>query len=338
MKREVLYFAGPRQVEVRAEELPAPAAGQVSVAAVASAISAGSELLVYRGEAPRGAPVDLTIAALAGDFAFPLRYGYSMVGRVEMLGPGVEEAWRGRLVFAFQPHQSRFLAAPAELMPLPGDLSPEDAVFLPNAETAVNLVLDGRPLIGERVVVIGQGVVGLLATALLASFPLAALVTLDGYARRREASRALGATASIDPGTPDARAEVCAALAAPDADLVYELSGNPAALDVALAVCGFAGRIVVGSWYGEKRAPVDLGGAFHRGRMRLVGSQVSTLAPELEGRWTKARRMHEAMEAVRRIGPAGLVTRRFPLEAAAQAYRLLDEDPSRELQVLFTYP
>ena len=144
MERQALYFTGPRQVALQTEPLPSPAFGQVLVKTIMSAISPGTELLVYRGLAPADLARDETITALAGDFSFPLTYGYAAVGQVLELGPGVDPAWKGRLVFAFQPHVSHFIAAPDELLGLPAGLNPEAALFFPNLETAVNLAV-GRP-------------------------------------------------------------------------------------------------------------------------------------------------------------------------------------------------
>jgi threonine dehydrogenase-like Zn-dependent dehydrogenase len=122
------------------------------------------------------------------------------------------------------------------------------------------------------------------------------------------------------------------------ADLCFELTGVPAALDQAIAMTGFDGRVIVGSWYGQKRAHLDLGGRFHRSRIRLISSQVSSLAPELTGRWSKARRFEVAWEMLRRVQPARWVTQRFSLLEAARAYQLIDEHPEKTIQVLLTYP
>jgi 2-desacetyl-2-hydroxyethyl bacteriochlorophyllide A dehydrogenase len=339
--QRALCFTAPYQVAVHEESLPLPAAGQVLVATLVSAISSGTELLIYRGQAPTDIPIDETIPALAGEFGFPLKYGYAAVGRVIATGSAVEPPWHGRLVFAFHPHESHFLAMPADLLPLPSTLSPEEAVFLPNMETAVNFLMDGQPLIGEQVVVFGQGVVGLLTTALLARFPLARLITLDRYPLRRERSRALGAHASLDPEGSDPLTRVHAYLqeghAAVGADLTYELSGDPGALDQAIAVTGFSGRVVIGSWYGQKRASLHLGGRFHRSRMRLISSQVSTIASEWAGRWTKSRRLQVAWHMLQAVRPAPLITHRVPVAQAQQAYALLDQHPEQALQVLLTY-
>ena len=341
MNRLAVYFTAPLEVAVREEPLPPPCAGQVLVETLVSAISPGTELLIYRGQFPTDIPVDDTISVLNGGFAFPLKYGYAAVGRVLELGPQVDAVWQGRLVFAFQPHQSHFVAALDELLPVPTNVSTEEAAFLPNMETAVNFLLDGQPLVGERVAVFGQGVVGLLTTALLAQFPLNSLVTLDRYLLRREKSLALGAQVSLDPAAADAPARLRAALKADTlyegADLVYELSGQPAALDAAIATTSFDGRVVIGSWYGQKQANLNLGGRFHRSRIQLISSQVSSLTPSLGGRWTKARRLNVAWRMLRRVKPAQLITHSFSITQAAQAYALLDQHADETLQVMLTY-
>jgi len=336
MKRTALWFTAPFQVETRQEEVDPPRPGEARVDSLVSAISPGSEMLFYRGEFPEDIPLDAGLAALKGRAAYPLKYGYSLVGRVSGLGSGDSADWMGRLVFAFQPHHSQFNAPLESLMPLPEGFSAEQAVFLPNMETAINFVQDGAPLIGEQVVVFGQGIVGLLTTALLSQFPLASLLTLDRYPLRRQAALQCGATACFDPAEVGSLERLHACL--PDgADLVYELSGSPAALDQAIAVTGFSGRVVIGSWYGQKRLSLNLGGAFHRSRIRLLSSQVSTLAPELSGRWSKQRRFDLAWEMLRIINPVRFVTHRFPMEQAAEAYRLVIDSPQDTIQVLIDY-
>jgi 2-desacetyl-2-hydroxyethyl bacteriochlorophyllide A dehydrogenase len=341
MNRNSLYFSAPGQVELREEPLPAPASGQLLVRTVRSAISAGTELLIYRDQAPPDLTVDATLPALAGSFRFPLKYGYAAVGRVEQVGPDLPAEWHNRLVFAFNPHESHFLARPADLLPLPDDLAPDLAVFVPNVETALTLLLDGQPLVGEQVAVFGQGVVGLLVTALLARLPLASLVSLDRWPGRRAAATALGALASLDPTAPDAASRLATLLQAnrpyPGADLVYELSGDPAALDQALAAAGFNARVVIGSWYGRKRASLDLGGRFHRARQHLIASQVSTIPPELTGRWTKQRRLQTVLQLLPSLDPTRLITHRFPLQEAPAAYTLLDQRPDEAIQVVLEY-
>lgn len=338
VKRRSLYFTGPREAAVREEALAKPLPGEVLVASRVSAISPGTEMLFYRGQLPAGVAVDTSIAALSAGLAYPLKYGYACVGEVAQVGPGVADEWLGRLVFAFHPHESHFCASVDGLLPVPSGIGPEQAAFLPNGETAVNLVMDGAPLVGERVVVFGLGIVGLLTTRLLARFPLAGLYAVDPIPARREVAQALGATRTFSPSRLD---ELSAALGdshgKAGADLIFELSGQPAALDQAVQVAGFGARIVVGSWYGNKRASLDLGEHFHRNRIQIVSSQVSTLAPHLSGRWTKARRMASAWGFVADLPVEWLVTQRVPLAEAADAYRLIDQQPERTVQVLLLY-
>ncbi|MEW6659871.1 MAG: oxidoreductase [Thermodesulfobacteriota bacterium] len=341
MNRLSLFFTGPREVEIREEPLAPPGPGQVLVKTLLSAISPGTEMLIYRGQAPGDLAVDETIPALAGRFGFPLKYGYAVIGRAEVLGEGVPGEWQDRLVFAFNPHESHFLTNLEELLLPPPSLSPEAAVFFPHMETAITFVMDGQPQLGEQVAVFGQGVVGLLLTGLLARLPLAGLVTLDLHASRRRLSTDWGAHLSLDPGAPGSLEKLLESWSGPasyrGADLCYEVSGNPAALEQAIAVTGFHGRVVIGSWYGRKKADLNLGGRFHRSRMRLISSQVSTIAPELSGRWSKFRRYLLAWRLLQETDPSPLITHRFPLAQAARAYDLLDQNPAEALQVILTY-
>lgn len=335
VKRKTLYFSAPRQVEIREEILPALGAEDVLVETTCSAISAGTEMLVYQGQFPRDLEADSTISSLRGGFKYPLAYGYACVGVVSDMGAHVDTTWRERLVFAFQPHTSHFITTPDSLLPIPSSLSRDSACFLPNMETAINLVQDGAPIFGERVLVLGQGIVGLLAAALLNEFPLDTLVTADCYPLRCNSSP-IHPHWSLDPNASGFVQEAMKLLA-PGADLTFELSGNPAALNDALSLTRFSGRIVIGSWYGEKQVEVNLGGTFHRSRIKLISSQVSTIAPELEGRWDKPRRFEAAWKALERVKPEKWITHRFALDEAAQAYRLLDEHPQETIQVLFDY-
>ena len=291
-------------------------------------------MLFYRGNVPPDMPLDMSIAALSGGMHYPVQYGYACVGRVIDIGAQIDREWLGRRVFSFQPHTSHFVAQLLELFPLPENLSPQQAGFLPNMETAVNFLLDGAPLLGESVVVLGQGVVGLLTTALLAHYPLARLVIFDRFELRRDRARALGAMEVFDPAEADLAQ---ARLGEGRADLTFELSGQPQALNLAIDLTGFAGRIIIGSWYGRKSAEIDLGGRFHRSRIRLISSQVSTLTPGLLARWSKVRRLEVAWTMVERLPVCDLITHTFPITEAAQAYALLDQHPEQAVQVIFNY-
>ena len=185
MHRKTIYFTAPKQIELREEPLPALGADEVLVETICSAISAGTEMLVYRGEFPK--EVD-AIDSISSGLHYPTSYGYASVGCVKDIGKMVDREWENQLVFSFQPHTSHFIAKPESLISISDSLSPEAACFLPNMETAVNLIQDAAPILGERVLVLGQGVIGLLATALLKEFPLETLVTADHYSLRREAS------------------------------------------------------------------------------------------------------------------------------------------------------
>lgn len=338
MKLHFLEFSEPGQVVMKVASAPHPAAHQVLVQTHYSAISPGTEMLVYRGQWPQGVSVDANIGPLAGAFAYPLSYGYCAVGRVIAKGSAVSDDWLGRRVFAFQPHQSLFCCEPASLHPIPDDLDYENALFLPSMETAVNLLLDGGPLIGENVIVIGQGIIGLLVTALLSRFPLATLATVESHPLRQKASLRLGAGECFDP--EDSASVTCLggdAGQGGEADLVYELSGNPAALNTALGLTRFSGRVVIGSWYGTKKSELDLGSFFHRGRVSLISSQVSRLAPELTGRWTSNRRLDQAWEMLRLVRPSNCITHRFALADASMAYDLIDHRPEETIQVVFEH-
>ncbi|MCA9958139.1 MAG: zinc-binding alcohol dehydrogenase [Anaerolineales bacterium] len=336
MNSHALFFTNPYTVTVQPKPLRPPSDGELLVQTLVSAISPGTEMLVYRGQLPTDIALDETITALTGATLYPLQYGYAVVGRVVAIGPNVSETWHRRLVFAFNPHETHFLARPEQLLPLPADMSPETAVFLPNMETAVSFLMDGQPMIGEQVAVLGQGIVGLLATALLAQHPLSRLMTVDHYPLRREWSERLGAHASLHPDD-DILAHLQADSPYAGADLTYELSGSPAALNQAIDITGYNGRILVGSWYGQKQAPLNLGGRFHRSHMRLISSQVSHIAPQWSGRWSKTRRMQIAWQMLANLRPEQLVTHRFSFADAAAAYRLLDEQPETAVQVLLTY-
>lgn len=306
-----------------------------------SAISPGTELLVYCGRFPATLPLDASIQALARPFGYPLAYGYASVGQVVEIGRSAKKEWLDRLVFCFHPHESHYVVRQDRLIKLPDDIDPVDAAFLATMETAVNFLMDGRPVIGENVVIFGLGIVGLLTTALLSRLPLGNLVALDPFALRRENARVAGARIVLDPkavATRSMETEIIKPAAGEGgADLVYELSGNPAALNQALTIAGPGSRIVIGSWYGTKKAELDLGGSFHRNRIQLISSQVSTLAARFSDRWSKNRRIRVALDMIRQLKPSRFVTHRFDIRQAAEAYDLLDKRPQEAIQVVFTY-
>lgn len=336
MSARTLYFTAPWTVDVRSHPVPEPGPEEVRVRATTSAISAGTEGLIYRGEAPADLSADEELEALEGDLTFPLQYGYATVGEVTAVGDCVSEEWLERTVFAYDGHASHVLARPDDLLVVPDDVSTREATLFANLETAVTFLLDGEPLVGEHVAVLGQGVVGLLTTALLARTPLETLVTVEPYAMRRRQSAAFGADRALDP-TDCEVPNAFESIAGRRADLTYELSGDPDALDEAIATTGFDGRVLVGSWYGTKSATLDLGGRFHRDRIEVQSSQVSTIDPRLSGRWSRDRRHDLVWNWLERLDSSSLVTHELPLEDAPAAYELLEERPGEAIQVLFSH-
>jgi 2-desacetyl-2-hydroxyethyl bacteriochlorophyllide A dehydrogenase len=336
-----LWFTAPQQVEVRSVALPPLSAEQLLVATQYSALSAGTELLVYRGQLPQDLSLDASLTSLQQQSSFPLQYGYACVGKVMAIGADVNPEWLNKFVFAFQPHASHFITTPDAVIPLPPAIEPSAALFLPNMETAVNLVQDGNPALGEQVLVMGQGIVGLLLSAILARYPLKLLCAVDGIALRREWAKTLGVMQVLDHTDAEALAQLTQTLtdatSAGGADLIYEVSGAPAALDLAITLSGYASRIIIGSWYGTKHSTVALGGAAHRNRLQISTSQVSTIAPALSGRWDKARRFDLVWDLIRQLQPQRLITHTVPLSKAALLYQQLDASDERIVQAVFTY-
>lgn len=338
-----LWFTEAHKVEVRTAQLTAPAAGELLVAVDCSAVSAGTEMLVYRGHIPADMALDASLDSLQDCPTFPLQYGYASAGRVVRIGEGVDPEWLDKRVFAFQPHVSHFISTPDSVILIPDDITSEAAVFLPNMETAVNLIQDGNPALGERVVVLGQGIVGLLVSSLLAQFPLAQLTALDAIAQRRARALQSGVAQVFNPfSATDIIALKQQLFSAPDtakgADLIYEVSGAPQALNLAIELSGFASRIVIGSWYGSKTAAVALGGDAHRNRLKITTSQVSSLAPELSGRWDKTRRFELTWQMLRKLNPQQLITHHVAIADAQSLYQNLHESPDDILQAIFHYP
>ena len=332
-KAKTVFFTAPQKVEIRETHIPHIKEDEVLVENIFSAISAGTEMLVYRGQFPQ---LKDTHDSVSNDLKYPLAYGYASVGRVVKVGKLANRELADKLVFAFHPHASHFAANPDSLILIPNSINPKTACFLPNMETAVNLVQDGAPIIGERVLVLGQGIIGLLTASLLSEFPLESLVTVDNYELRRKALEVENKTLKVKSFTPQALQHYLT-LDQTKADLTFELSGSPSALNDAIALTTFSGRIIIGSWYGQKRTEIDFGGVFHRSRIKLISSQVSTISPELSGRWDKSRRFDVAWKALERIKPEKWITQKFSLNDADKAYQLLDESPQETIQVIFDY-
>ena len=326
-----VWFPRARSVELRNEELPEPGPDEVRVHAVLSAISQGTEMLVYRGEVD--AELALDLPTLAGGYGFPLKYGYASVGRAIAVGRDAQSVREGDLVFALHPHQDEYVVAESLVRRLPSNATPDQGVFLANLETAINVVLDAKPRLGETVAVFGQGVVGLLVTQLLRRSG-ARVLAVEPSALRRSFAERCGAEAVIAPSD---LALLRTLTGGRGADIAIDASGSPSALQAAIDSVALEGTVVVCSWYGEKPVPLDLGGRFHRGRVRLVSSQVGRIDPALAPRWDRERRLALATELLGELVLAELITHRIPFARAAEAYALLDSQSAETVQVVLDY-
>jgi 2-desacetyl-2-hydroxyethyl bacteriochlorophyllide A dehydrogenase len=329
-----VWFTAPRRIEVRDVTVHAPGPGDVRIEAVASAISQGTEMLVYRGQVPADMPLDLP--ALEGSFDFPIKYGYALAGIVRDVGPGVADRRPGDPVFVLHPHQSAFVVPAASTVPLPSGIDPVLGVFTANLETAVNVLHDTPLRFGETVVVFGLGTVGLLVAQLLLRSGAGAVIGVDPLPLRREIAARVGLAHTLAPGAGLA-AHLRDLTEGRGPDVAIEASGNGAALQVAIDAVAVEGTVVVASWYGTKPVSLDLGGGFHRGRVRLRSSQVGRLNPEAGPRWDYARRARTAAGLLASLPLREMITHRVPIDDASGAYRLVDEQPGDILQVILTY-
>lgn len=334
LEARALWFTAPRTAELRPETASPPGPGEVRLRSVVSAISHGTEMLVYRGEVPADLPLDLP--TLAGGYSFPIKYGYATIGRVMESGPGVEHLSPGDLVFVHHPHQDVFVVSTDLTVLLPDGTEPSAGVFFANLETAVGVVHDMPIRLGETALVFGQGVVGLLVTQLLKLAGAGQVLVVDPLKRRRRLALAVGADEAFEPGE-DLHGHVLEATAGRGADVAVEASSSGAGLQAAVDAVATEGTVVVASWYGTKPVILSLGGHFHRGRIRLRSSQVGRLNPELSPRWNLARRTETVLGLLPRLRLEELVSHRIPFEEAPGAYRLVDESPDQAIQVVLTH-
>jgi threonine dehydrogenase-like Zn-dependent dehydrogenase len=274
-----LWYAKKGVAELRAAPLPRPQPGEALVRTLFSGISRGTERLVFNGAVGRSEWERMRGPNQEGAFSFPVKYGYCATGVVEE-GPS---ELVGRTVFCLHPHQDFFNVAAASLLPVPDAVPARRATLTANMETALNALWDGGAGPGDRIVVVGAGVVGLLVTSLAARLPGAEVTAIDVDESRRPVVEALGGRF--------ARAEQ----APQDADIVFHASASSAGLDIAIKCAGLEGTIVEMSWYGEKAVSVDLGGAFHSRRLKLVSSQVGQVAASRRPRWDFRRRVEAAV-------------------------------------------
>lgn len=329
-----VWFAQPGRVELRRETLPEVGPEDVRIHTLVSALSHGTEMLVYQGQVPP--TLDLDLPTLQGSFQFPIKYGYASVGRVSEVGTAVQDLRVGDLVFVHHPHQTEYVVPAALPVRLPPGLDAEIGVFTANLETAVNVMLDAALRLGERVLIFGQGVVGLLLTQLMRRAGAGLIIAVEPLPLRCEQAQLAGADVVLQPGT-DLLENIYRLTGGVGVDLAIEASGNGAALEQAIESVAFQGTVVVCSWYGSKPVTLALGGAFHRRRVRLVSSQVSSVDPALQPRWNRARRLALVCDLLPTLQLAPLVTHRIPFERAAEAYALVDRHPEETVQVVLTY-
>jgi threonine dehydrogenase-like Zn-dependent dehydrogenase len=279
-------------------DLPEPGPEDVVVATRHSAISRGTELLVFRGGVPASQHDVMRAPFQSGDFPGPVTYGYLAVGTVEA-GPA---SLRGRDVFCLFPHQDRFVVPASAVAVLPDDVPAARAVLAGTVETAVNALWDAAPRVGDRVAVVGAGMVGCAVAALLGGIPGTRVELVDVDPARAAVAAALGVGFAL----PDDAADGC--------DLVVHASASEAGLARSLELLGVEGEVIELSWYGDRAPRVPLGEGFHPGRLAIRASQVGRVSPARRARWTHADRMALALRLLADPRFDALITEAVPFE------------------------
>jgi 2-desacetyl-2-hydroxyethyl bacteriochlorophyllide A dehydrogenase len=301
--------------EIRSEELPPLRDDDVLVHARFSGVSRGTERLVYTGNVPESERERMRAPFQQGSFAFPIKYGYVSVGKV-LRGP---RSLVGRDVFCLYPHQTSYVVPASAVVPLPEHVPAARAVLAANMETAVNGMWDAQINVGDRVVVVGAGVVGCLLAYLAAKIPGTNVTLVDVDARKAKVADAMGARFSYPHAAPR------------DADVLLHASGAPAGLSTALELAGQEARVVEMSWYGKSQVSLPLGQAFHAKRLTIRSSQVGNISPVQQPRWTHARRLALALDLLGDEVLDWLVTSECPFDALPQAMAELASADAFEL-------
>lgn len=273
------WLAAPGRGEIRQTILPHPGPDDVIVRSIFSGISRGTETLVYAGRVPESQRERMRAPFQEGEFPSPVKYGYLNVGVVEHGPP----ALRGRPVFCLYPHQTRYVVPASAVTPLPDGVPPERAVLAGTVETAVNALWDAAPLVGDRIAVVGAGMVGCCIAALLARFPGVRVELVDVSPSRAAVADALG----VGFAAPERALGNC--------DLVVHASATEAGLARSLELLGDEGEVIELSWYGDRPVRVPLGEAFHGRRLTVRASQVGAVAPARRARRTHADRLALAL-------------------------------------------
>lgn len=298
-----LWYAKQGVAELRPQQLPVPTPDQVRVKSLFSGISRGTERLIFSGQVGPSEYERMRAPLQDGNFPFPVKYGYCAVGTVD-IGPS---ALQGKTVFCLHPHQDVFNAPVGMVVPVPEGTPAKRATLAANAETALNALWDSGAGPGDRIVVVGGGIVGLMVASIAARLPGAEVSVVDVDPARRGLVEELGAQFVA---ADEVRAAIAAASGgAPylDADVVFHTSVNEAGLNLAIDCAGMEGTVVELSWYGDKQVKVSLGGPFHSRRLRLVSSQVGQVSPGRRPRWNYGRRMGAALRLLDSAALDGLV-------------------------------
>ena len=275
-----LWYVAPTHAEIRSESLAPLPDQSLRVRTLFGALSRGTESLVYRGLVPESEYTRMLAPWMKGTFPFPVQYGYSNVGCVED-GPS---AWIGQHVFALQPHKTVYQAGIQEVVALPDGVSVERAVLAANMETALNAVWDAAPGPGDRIAIVGGGVVGCLVAYLCGHLPSAEVTLVDINPARARIAESLGIQFSLPEAAPA------------DCDVVFHCSASAAGLATAIAAAGHEATVLELSWYGANPVQAPLGGAFHSRQLRLQSSQVGHIAASHRPRWTHRRRLQTAIQ------------------------------------------
>ncbi len=300
MSGEALAFwlRGPGVGEIRRVPLPSPGPGDVLVRTLRSAVSRGTETLVWRGRVPASQYDVMRAPYQEGDLPGPVKYGYLSVGVVEQGPPWV----RGRTVFCLYPHQSAYVVPVQAVTVVPEDVPPARAVLAGTVETAVNALWDARPLLGDMVAVVGAGMVGCCVARLLAGIPGVRVTLVDVDPLRSGVATALGVDFRV-PG------ETVGGL-----DLVVHTSATSAGLQTSLDLLAPEGEVIELSWYGDAETRVSLGGSFHWGRLAVRASQVGAVAPARRRRRTTCERLELALQLLRDPAFDALLTGESPFD------------------------
>ncbi len=289
---QAYWLRAPGLGEIRPVSLPKPGKDDVIVRTVRSGVSRGTETLVFRGGVPPGQYEVMRAPFQEGDFPGPVKYGYLSVGAVEV-GPA---ELRGRTVFCLYPHQTAYVVPAAAVTVVPEGVPPARAVLAGTVETGINALWDAAPLIGDRVTVVGAGMVGCCVARLLSRFPAIEVTLVDVDPGRAGVAAALGVDFALPAEASDGR------------DLVVHASATSEGLQLSLDLLAPEGTVIDLSWYGDSEVRLSLGGAFHSRRLGIRSSQVGTISPARSARRTTADRLALALELLRDPAFDALVT------------------------------